>query len=84
MKIYVEAAVEALRKKERQGETQETIKIDALVSPPPLNANGLFACIFFNLTLCMTKLGVLTLSFPDLMDISFIFSNPFGPGWPRK
>jgi hypothetical protein len=26
VKIYVTAAVEALRKKERQGETQETIK----------------------------------------------------------
>jgi hypothetical protein len=28
VKIYVAAAVEALRKKERQGETQKTIKID--------------------------------------------------------
>jgi hypothetical protein len=37
VKIYV-AAVEALREKERQGETQETI---SLVSPPPLNANVL-------------------------------------------
>ncbi len=37
MKIYV-AAVEAIREKERQGETQETI---SLVSPPALNANVL-------------------------------------------
>jgi hypothetical protein len=36
LKIYVAAAVEALRKKERQGETQKTIKIDGfLVSPLP-------------------------------------------------
>jgi hypothetical protein len=35
VKIYVAAAVEALRKKERQGETHETIKIDGfLVSSP--------------------------------------------------
>jgi hypothetical protein len=31
VKIYI-AAVEALRKKERQGETQETIKIDGFLS----------------------------------------------------
>jgi hypothetical protein len=39
VKIYV-AAVEALMEKERQGETQETIKIPEFHSP--LNANVLF------------------------------------------
>ncbi len=50
VKIYVAPAVEALRTKQRQGETQETIKIDGfLVSPPPLplNANVLFCRFFF-------------------------------------
>ncbi len=42
VKIYV-AVVEALRKKERQGETQETIKMSFT---PPLNADVLF-CRFF-------------------------------------
>jgi hypothetical protein len=42
VKIYV-AAVEALRKKERQGETHETIKIDGFAEfHSPLNANVLF------------------------------------------
>jgi hypothetical protein len=47
VKIYV-AAVEALRKKERQDETEFTTKIDGFLSftPPPLNANVLF-CRFF-------------------------------------
>ncbi len=39
VKIYV-AAVEALMEKERQGQTQETIKIPEFHSP--LNANVLF------------------------------------------
>jgi hypothetical protein len=34
VKIYV-AAVEALRKKERQGETQETMKIDSFLGFAP-------------------------------------------------
>jgi hypothetical protein len=67
------AAVELLRKKERQGETQEPSKLMVLmvfsVSAPPLNANVLFCRLFFNLTLCMTKLRVLVLSFPEFMDI---------------
>jgi hypothetical protein len=78
VKIYV-AAVEALRKKERQGETQETIKIPEF--HPPLNANVLFCRFIFNLTLCMTKLRVLVLSFLDFTDISIIqenFSSPNG------
>ncbi len=41
------------------------------LNPPPfLNATVLFCNFFFNLTLCMTKLGLLTLSFPDFTDIS--------------
>jgi len=47
VKIYV-AAVEALRKKERQDETEFTTQIDGFLSliPPPLNAHVLF-CSFF-------------------------------------
>jgi hypothetical protein len=75
VKIYV-AAVEALRKKERQSETQETIKMiwwyPEFHPHPHWMRMYFFAGFFFfvNLTLCMTKLGVLTLSFPDFMDIS--------------
>ncbi len=59
--IYV-VAVEALRKKERQDETQFIAKIDGFLSfHPPLNANVLFCRFFLNLTLCMTKLRVLVL-----------------------
>jgi hypothetical protein len=48
VKIYV-AAVEALRKKERQDETQFIAKIDGFLSfiPTPLNANALFLQVFF-------------------------------------
>jgi hypothetical protein len=48
VKIYV-AAVEALRKKERQDETQFTTKIDGFQFHPPLclNANELFCRLFF-------------------------------------
>jgi hypothetical protein len=54
LKIYV-APVEAVRKNERQDETQFTTKIDGFLSfSPPLNAN-----VLLNLTLCMTKLRVL-------------------------
>jgi hypothetical protein len=52
VKIYVVPVVEALRKKERQDETQETIqkKFDAFLSfHPPLNANVLFCRFFFEL-----------------------------------
>jgi hypothetical protein len=37
---------------------------------PPLNANVLFCMVFFNLTLCMTKLRVLVLSFPDFTNFT--------------
>ncbi len=47
VKIYV-TAVEALRKKERQDETQFTTKINGFLSfTPPLNANVLFLLVFF-------------------------------------
>ncbi len=61
VKIYVAAAVEALRKKERQDETQFTTKIDGEFHPQ-LNANvAFFAGFFLKLTLYMTKLRVLVL-----------------------
>ncbi len=46
VKIYVAAAVEALRKKERQDETQFTTKIDGEFHPQ-LNANVPFFSRFF-------------------------------------
>ncbi len=53
VKTYVAAAVEALRKRERQDETQFPIKIDGFLSfIPPLNANVLFCRFLLNLTLC--------------------------------
>jgi hypothetical protein len=58
VKIYV-AAMEALRKKERQDETQFTTKIDGFLSFIPIWTLLYFFCRFFlNLTLCMTKLRV--------------------------
>jgi hypothetical protein len=71
VKIYV-AAVEALTKKERQGETQFTTKIDGFLSfIPPLNANNVLFCMFFfNVTLCVTKLRVLVLCFSYFTDNS--------------
>jgi hypothetical protein len=70
VKIYV-AALEALRKKERQDETQFTTKIDGVSEfHPQLNANVLFRGFFKNLTLFMTKLRVLVLYFSYLMDNS--------------
>jgi hypothetical protein len=69
-KIYV-AAVEALKKKERQVETQSTTKIDGFLSfIPPLNAHVLFCSFFKNLTLCMTKLRVMVLCFSYFTDNS--------------
>jgi hypothetical protein len=74
VKIYL-AAVEALKKKEKGGETEETIKW-FLEFHPPLNANVFCCRLFFNLTLCMTKLRVLVLSFPDFADISIVPKLP--------
>jgi hypothetical protein len=53
--LQVGAVMEALKKKERQGETQFTTKTEV---PPPLNAT---VFIFLNLTLFMIKLRVLAL-----------------------
>ncbi len=71
VKIYV-AAVEALRKKRKTG--VKLRKIDGFLSfTPRWMLMYLFAGCFFNLTLCMTKLRVLVLSFPDFTDISIEF-----------
>jgi hypothetical protein len=70
VKIYL-AAAEALRKKERQDETQFTTKIDGFLSfTPPWNANVLFRRFVLNLTLCMTKLRVLVPCFSYFTDNS--------------
>jgi hypothetical protein len=70
VKIYV-AAVEALSKKERQDETQFITKIDGFLSfISHWILMDFFACFFFNLTLCMTKLRVLLLCFSYFMDNS--------------
>jgi len=61
VRIYV-AAVEPLRKRERQGETREPSKL-------------IFAGFFNNLTLCMTKLRVLVLSFPCLYRYLYYLSE---------
>jgi hypothetical protein len=55
------AAVEALRRKERQDETQFS------EFHPPLNSNVLFCRFFLNLTLCVTKLRVLMIKLGVLM-----------------
>jgi hypothetical protein len=66
--------VEALRKKERQGETEETIKMSFLsFKLRPWMLMSFFCTFLLNLTLCMTKLGILTLSFPDFTDISIMW-----------
>jgi hypothetical protein len=73
VKMYV-AAVGALRKKERQDETQFTNKIDGFLSFIPCwMLMYCFAGFFFNLTLCMTKLRVLVLWFCYLTDNRSIF-----------
>jgi hypothetical protein len=70
VKIYV-AAVEALRKNERQDETQFTTKIGGILSLIALlNANVLFRRFSLNFTLCMTKLRVLVLCFSYFTDNS--------------
>ncbi len=76
VKIYV-AAVEALRKKERQDETEFTTKNDGFLSfIPRWMLMYFFAGFFFNLTLCMAKLRVLVLCFSYFTDISIIFKLP--------
>jgi len=74
VKIYV-AAVEALRKKERQNETQFTTKIDGFLSFTPrwIMLMYFFCRLFLNLTLCMTKLRVLVLCLSYFTDNSIMF-----------
>ncbi len=66
--------MEALRKKERQDETQFTTKIDGFVSFPlhPLNANELFSGLKKMSPLFMTKLRVPVLSLPYFSRISLV------------
>jgi len=72
VKIYV-AAMDALRKKERQDETQFTTKIDGFLSFIPIWTLLYFFCRFFlNLTLCMTKLRVQVLCFSYFTDNSIV------------
>jgi hypothetical protein len=72
VKIYV-AAVEVLRKKERQVKLRNHQNWWFSEFHPQLNANVLLCRgFFFNLTLCMTKLRVLVLSFADFTDISIM------------
>jgi hypothetical protein len=73
--LQLGAAVEALRKKERQDETQFTVYHQRWWFSefhPPLNANVLFWPFFAgflkNLTLCMTKLRILVLCFSYFTD----------------
>ncbi len=71
VKIYV-AALEALRKKERQDETQFTTKIDGFLSfIPRWMLMYFFAGFFSNLALCMTKLRVLL-----VLCFSYFTDNP--------
>jgi hypothetical protein len=77
--------VEALRKKERQDETQFIAKIDGFLSfTPPWMLMYFSAGFFLNLTLCMTKRRVLVLCFSYFTDNSIMWlsmyfsnSNPF-------
>jgi hypothetical protein len=74
VKIYV-AAGEALRKK-KEGVKLRKPSNGFLGFTPALNANVFFCRLFFNLTLCMTKLRVLVLSFPDFAHISIVPKLP--------
>jgi hypothetical protein len=74
VKIYV-AAVEALRKNERQDETQFTTKSDdgfLSIKKPPSQPDGctLLQVILIYLALCMTKLRVVVLCFSYFADNS--------------
>jgi hypothetical protein len=80
VKIYV-VAVEALRKKERQDETQFTTKTDGFLSFIPRWMLMYFFCrLFLNLTLCMTKLRVLVLCFSYFTDNSIESKTLFWTG----
>jgi hypothetical protein len=77
VKIYV-TAVEELRKKKK-----DTVKLrktsKSLVSPLSFVANVLFCMSFFNLTLCMTKLRVLVLSFSWLYGNLYCITKTIAP-----
>jgi hypothetical protein len=61
------------QEKRKTGWNSGTIKIDGFLSfTLPWMLMYFFAGVFLNLTLCMTKLRVLVLSFPDFTDISTI------------
>jgi hypothetical protein len=63
--------VEALRKKERQDETQFPTKIDGFLSfHSPIMLMYFFTGFFKNLIPCMTKLRVLVLCFHYFTDNS--------------
>jgi hypothetical protein len=71
VKIYVAAVEVRAQEKRKTGWNSGTIKIDGFLSFTPCwMLMYFFAGVFLNLTLCMTKLRVLVLSFPDFMDIS--------------
>jgi hypothetical protein len=77
-KIYV-TAVEALRKKERQDETQFSTKIDGFLSfTPSLHTNVFFWWFVLCLTLCMTKLRVLVLCLSYFTDNSIVHRKSLG------
>ncbi len=80
VKIYV-AAVEALRRKKKQDESQFTTKIDSFLSFIPRWMLMYFFLQVFkkNLTLCMTKLRVLVLCFSYFTDNSNTY--PSFPSW---
>jgi hypothetical protein len=56
-------------KKERQGATQKTIKFESFT---PIERMLMYFFFLLYLTLFMTKLRILVLSFPDFTDISII------------
>jgi len=72
--------VKALRKNERQDETQFITEIDSFLNSPlpPLNVNVLFLAGFFlNLILFVTNLSVLMLYFTNnyIISLLYIFNN---------
>jgi len=83
MKIYV-AAVEALRKNERQGETQFSTEIDGFLSPPrphpPFYVNVFFLQGFYesqlgyDQTQCSNAIYFLSIKF-SIISLLYTFNN---------
>jgi hypothetical protein len=83
MKIYV-AAVEALRKNERQGETQFSTEIDGFFvsppPPPPLNVNVFFFQGFYeshlgyDQTQCSNAIYFLFIKY-SIISLLYTFNN---------